>query len=108
MSRTVKENVNLLRVLTRLPPSARARVIEQMDQSAVCSICECAQNTLKGNVKLSASQKRRLSRYRNVLRRLCKPGESWKAKKKIIKQGGGFIIPLLLPVLANIIKGLIE
>ncbi|KAF4518577.1 hypothetical protein B566_EDAN015730 [Ephemera danica] len=82
MSSRVKSNEAILRILTRIKPSARKNVINELDEDAICSICEIAHNTLKGNVKLSLSQKQKLSRHRRVLRRLCQTGESWRVKKK--------------------------
>jgi hypothetical protein len=107
MSQRVKANVNVLRMLARIKPSARKDAINALDKEGVCTICECAHNTLKGNVNLSPNQKRKLARHRKILRRLCKSGESWRTKKKVIKQAGGFILPLLLPILGSLIKDIL-
>lgn len=107
MSSLVKNNAQVLKLLTRIRPEARKKVIHALDKETICSICECAHNTLKGNVRLSSAQKQKLSRHRKVLRRLSQQGESWRIKKKVIKQSGGFLAPLLIPVLTSILQSIL-
>jgi hypothetical protein len=109
MSETVKRNAKLLSILCKLKPHIRKKVMGDLDKDAVCAICECARNTLKGNVPLNSSQKRKLSRHRHTLRRLAKSGDNWKCKKKVIvKQAGGFMLPLLAPILGTLLSRVIQ
>ncbi len=65
-------------------------------------LCECCLNVLKGNVKLTASQKQNLSRHRKVLRDLADRKVSVKRKKHILVQKGGFLPALLRPILSTL------
>ncbi|KAF4530492.1 hypothetical protein B566_EDAN018468 [Ephemera danica] len=65
-------------------------------------------NTLKGRVKLTPLQKRRLSRHKNTLRKLAKRGDTWKEKRKIISQSGGFLLPLLAPILGTVLSTVLK
>ena len=97
MSHTVKKNINLLRALSLMTPKQRKSVLKTADKDLIQSVVECAYNLLLGNVNITPQVKRKLSKYKSVLRRLIKKGDSFKVKKRIIvQQGGGVVIPLLL------------
>lgn len=108
MSQSVKTNVDLLRALANMTRSRRKMFLKIADKELVQSICECALNTLKGNVPLKPCQKKSLSRYKRVLRKLVKPKGDWKARRKIlIQHGAGFFPALLAPVLSSLLTHLI-
>jgi len=105
---TCENRKELLRLLAVLKPRTRKTVLKDADRSLIYSICELCDNTLAGNVPLSPSDKKKLSKYKALLRRLAKRGESWQKKKQILVQrGGGFFIPLLLSVVAPLLSNLI-
>lgn len=97
MSQAVKKNINLLRAISLMTPRQRKSVLKTADKDLIQSVCECAYNLLQGNVSVTPQVKRKLSKYKAVLRRLVKKGEKFKSKKRfIIQQGGGFVLPILL------------
>lgn len=98
-----------LHALHKLNPAQRLALLRTADDSLVKSICECALNTLEGNVALSRGQKSRLGRHRQTLRRLACNRGSWKTKKRIIVQrGNGFLTLLLAPILGTLVSSLIS
>ena len=97
MSQRVKKDAALLRALAQVTPKERKALLKACDISRIRSVCECAYNVLRGNVRLSGEQKRKLSKHKKDLRRLVKRGESWVKKRRyLIQKGGGFLLPLLL------------
>lgn len=97
MSRAVKNNIALLRALVLMKPKQRTAVLKAADKELILSVCECALNLLKGNISVSAQQKQKLGRFKNILRRLVKKGEGFKSKKKyLVQKGGGVFLPILL------------
>src|SRR5882757_2590978 len=63
---------------------------------------EIAINTVKGNVKLSKKETKKLKKFKFQIKKLsCKTNDSRK-KKKLIIQSGGFL-PILIPAVASII-----
>lgn len=106
MSRTVKNNIALLKALAVMKPKHRKALIKAADKDLILSVCECAYNLLKGNVSVHPQQKKKLSFFKNILRRLVKKGESFKSKKKyLVQKGGGVFLPILLSaVLQAILK----
>ncbi|KAF4524189.1 hypothetical protein B566_EDAN011022 [Ephemera danica] len=56
---------------------------------------------------VTTPQLKRLSRHKRMLRRLAKKGESWKKKKQaIVRQSGGFLLPLLAPILGTFLSSI--
>lgn len=108
MAHHLRKHAAILRTIYKARPDLRKNLLKLADQDLIRCICECADNTLKGHVKLTSSQKTKLSRYKKVLRRLAKKGESWKSKRKFISQSGGALPALLVPILGTVLSGLIS
>lgn len=105
MSRAVINNSEVLRFLHKAKPQYRKAILKAADENLVRCLCECVHNTLKGRVRLSSVQQKKLSKHRNILRRLARKGESLKVKKKFIIQKGGAFLPLLLAPLITGVLG---
>lgn len=99
MSSRVKKHLPMLRALSTAPPKVVKAVIKSSDPDLLRALCECGLNVLKGNVKLSPSQKKKLCRHKHNLRHLIGKKTSLK-KKRIILQKGGFLGALLIPALS--------
>lgn len=108
MPSQLRKHVAILRTISKARPDLRHSLLKLADEGLIRSICECADNTLKGHVKLTKLQKSKLSRHKNTLRRLVKKGEHWGKKKRLIVQSGGFLLPLLAPVLGTLLSTLLQ
>lgn len=88
------------KLLLKLTPAERKAVLKVLDAKRVKSICECAYNLLRGNIRPSPNKSKlnKLRKYKEALRRLAKRGESWVKKRRYLVQkgGAGFLLPLLL------------
>ena len=73
-------------------------ILKSAPPDLVRALCECSLNVLKGNIKLNATQKKRLRRYKNILRTLAAKKSAVKTRKRML-QKGGFLGALLGPVL---------
>lgn len=106
MSEKLRRNAQLIKVLHRSSPTVKKRLLrEHCSPDFINCISECCKNVLKGNVRLSPSQKASLRRRHNTVRLLSLKSTSQKRKKKLI-QSGGFLGALLGPIV-SIISGLI-
>jgi|ERR1700733_1125585 len=99
MSSRLLKNLQHLKLIKEAPPIARKHILKECKKNILCCICECALNILKGNVPLKKSQKSKLARFKQKLRKLASKKTRSKVKKRII-QSGGFIGALLTPVLS--------
>jgi transposase len=100
---SIEKHRLVLQRLRRGSTKVRKNILDTADKHLVHCLCECAHNILNSNVPLSKLQYRKLARHKKTLRALVKRGRDWNAKKKIIKQKGGFLIPLLAPILGTLL-----
>lgn len=79
----------------------------------ICDDCmykafhEIAINLFNKNIKLSATQKKKLCKSKKLLLKLSKKTSNKKERKKLVSQSGGFL-PVLIPTLAAILTSLIK
>ena len=90
-----------LQCLKVASPTTSKAIIKSADAGLVNCLCEVGLNILKGNVAVTPSQKKRLTRHKQDLRRIGNKGLSLQSKKRIL-QKGGFLGALLAP-LASIV-----
>jgi hypothetical protein len=104
----VKQHLHLLRVLHKADRKLRESLIRNADAKLVHCLCECAHNTLRGNIPISSHQKKKLSTHKVILRKLTNKKASVKQKKKLLLQKGGAFLPLLLaPIIGALINKLL-
>ena len=106
MSARLQRNKHLLQVLAKSKPNVVKSVIKSADRDLIDTLCECCLNVLNGNVPLAPPQKRKLCKYKTVLRTLAyKKQASQQKKKRSLLQKGGFLPALLAPALAGFLAG---
>ena len=93
----LRKQANMLKALSTASPKLKKVIIQAADKDLITSLCDCANNILKGNVHLTTKQKTCLRRHKQSLRRLTQRKSI--AQKKKILQSGGFLGSLLTPVL---------
>ena len=103
MSRRVKTHAVMLNTLAHCSPKQRQLILKTADKGLVDAICECVVNLIRGNVKLSSSQKKTFAKHKRHLRKLADRKTSLKSRKNIIVQRGGFFLPLLSRLIGPVI-----
>ena len=98
----IKENYHALHVLKHARPKLRKAIISNCDRDLLNCISECVLNVLKGNVALTGSVKRRLSKHRLAFQKLVDRRVPLQCKKWLILQRGGFLLPLLTAILPTL------
>ena len=105
MSAVVKRALPLLKVLVDATPKLKKAIIKHAPTDLVTAISEIVLNLIKGVIKLTASQKKRLSRYKKELLALAKKKVSLGKKRKILVQkGGGGIVSILVPLALSLLS----
>ena len=99
MSKSVRAQLDSLRLLSTANKKLRTAVISQADGKLIRAISEIIYNILVGTVDLTPNQFRKLKRYHRQLYELSKKTNSITKKKAILRQYGGFLPTLLPPVL---------
>ena len=96
-------------VVKRALPLLKKAIIQHAPTELVTAISEIVLNLIKGVIKLTASQKKRLSRYKKDLLALAKKKLLIGRKRKILVQKGGsaavsILVPLALSLLSSKLK----
>ena len=78
-------------------PNATAAVLKTAPDPVIKSVCNAAENVLRGNIRLTPAQKRQFKAKKNLIILLRTKGVSIDCKRKLLSQkGGAFLIPLLI------------
>ena len=104
----LKSRLHFLHVLKDAKPQARRALLTSASDELIKVIVECAINKLNGNHILTKDEKSKLSKYKNRLRALVNPKISFKVKRKLLVQKGGFIVPLLTSILFSVIGAIVS
>jgi hypothetical protein len=108
MSCRLKNYLPELKRLKRASKKERVAILKKADDGLISCLSDCAYNTLNSNLPLSGRQYKNLSRHKRILRVLANKRICLKRKRKaVVRQCGGFILPLLAPILGAILQGLI-
>jgi hypothetical protein len=97
IARNLRRDAATLRALATASQTLQRSMIARADKRLVLTLVNAAKEIIKGNVKLSPTQLRRLRPYEKTLRELV-TSKSIKNRKKSL-QTGGFIGVLLKPLL---------
>lgn len=82
-------------------------ILRHSPDALIRLLAQSAANILVGNIKLSPHQKRRLGKFKLVLRKLQRRGVPLSSKRRLlINQRGGFL-SLLLPIISAAVGGLV-
>lgn len=93
--------------------STKARKIILSEFSKDVNFCkavrELVKNTVKKNIKLTESQKKKLRRYRSVLEGILKKKTSHKRRQALMCQTGtGVFLPIVVPIVASLLSELLK
>jgi hypothetical protein len=87
-----ERNLCLLKTICKCKKSG---IVKHCDRDGIISICECADNLLKGRVTLTSQQKKRLARHKTAIKKLANTRIGWKRKRVILQRGGGLLTAIL-------------
>lgn len=109
VSPKIKKHLPLLQYMAKGKPKIVKAIVNECDAEIMNVLCECAHNTLRGNVNLSDAQIKRLKRHRKELEILANKKSSIKRKKNVLQRGGFLPVLLasILPALSGVIGNII-
>lgn len=93
---SVKKHLPLLQLVQKAKPKLRKSVLSNCELDFIKTIVECIYNTLNGNCELSDSEKKKLQRFKSILRKILSTKGGLCNKRKVICQNGGAFLPHLL------------
>ena len=106
MSRRLRKNIPLLKLLSKAKTSAAKGIIKAAERDFIDSLCECCLNVLKGRVPLSSTQKKKLVPYKATLRNLSLKKHSLEKRRSLLQRGG--LLPVLLPPVLGLLSSILS
>jgi len=82
----IRSNYHALQVLKTVDPKLRKAILANCKNELLKTLSECSLNLLRGNVKLTQCQKRKLLKHIVLLRKLADRHVSLSAKNKFVVQ----------------------
>lgn len=104
MHRSLKTYKDLLSALHTLKPKYQKALLKSCDEDEINCICEIIHNVLKGKVPLEEKAKKKLQKYKELLRKLVRKSTK-KVRKHILVQKGGSFLPIILGSLLSALVG---
>lgn len=93
---SVKKHLPILKLIQTAKPKLRKSLISHCDLDFINTLVECVFNTVNGNIPLTETEKRKLKKFKTVLRKVLKTKGGLCKKRKVIVQNGGTFLPQLL------------
>lgn len=108
ISERINHFVKELNILAKTRSKKRRSIIfEKAGPCLVRILCECALNTLKGNITLGPKELKRLKKYGKPLVELVKNNkEPYNKARNCLEKTGGFL-PVILPAIISAIGGVL-
>lgn len=98
-----RRTLPFLKILQKSKPRVnKIDLLKKFPEFVTNDIVELLHNVLVGNVKIHASQKKKLAKHRRAMHTFANLGNLKKRRSFIYKQKGGFLMTIL-PLLASIL-----
>lgn len=108
MSCCTKRNLSFLKSIYKKSKKERNKVLEKITRDQLHCLVEIAFNVLKGNIPFNSKPLKCLKRYKQQIRNLADNKFSFKRKKELLQQKGGFLSYLVAPIIASLVDKVIE
>lgn len=101
---SLKKHAKVICLLAKAKPKAIRNIISSADKDLIKTVNACSYNVLKGNVKITPAQKRRLRQYRESLRTLALKKTPLKTSRALLMKGSGLVTALLGTIAPLLLK----
>ena len=115
MSTRLKRQAPVLEALAKGHPHLCKAFLKGADKDLLHCLSECAHNILKGNDQLTKTEKARLTKYKQKIRKVGQKKTSLKQKHSLVQTGGlvsallaPLLAPLITPLAKTAVKGIID
>ena len=100
MSKQFFKNINFLSLLVSAEDEQRVAIIKSMSEDQFKVLVECVYNILYGVITLSPQYKKKLFKYRNVIRKITEQGRTRLQRKKLLLKYR-FLLPTLVKIVLS-------
>ena len=105
----LRKHQHLLHVLKKSSKPLQKAILKTADPDAIKALIEVCNNTLRGNLQLTANAQKKLCKYKNIIRKIASPSGTIASKRRIfVNQSGGFVGALITTLLSSIVGQLLS
>lgn len=101
MSHTVQTHIAIFKIIIKADTKLQKQIFQVVDNQFIEAVSECSYNFLKGHIKISKTQLKKLKRYENFIRILGDRKKSVKSKKIAVTQNGHLFLREFLSPITN-------
>ena len=103
-----KKQLLFVQLLKTSKPKERRLLLAGVENDVIKMFTEIIYNLLHGNVHLRSDKKRKLRKYKQILRNLSNHTISLDRKRTLLQgQRGGSLFPILLPIISSVASRLL-
>lgn len=107
-SKNLKKCLPLLETLSSIRDSKKRRdFLRVFESNLIRALREMCYNLLNGNIPLNTEEKKKLMRYKRILRLLADSKTKKTRFRKIVTQTGRGFLPAIIPLIVSAITSLV-
>lgn len=107
-SKNLKKSIPLLETLSTVRDKNKRNVLlKTFESNLQRAIREISHNLLNGNVQLTAEEKKKLEKFKKVLRLLADTKTKKRRFRKIVVQAGSGFLPAVIPLIVSAISAMV-
>ena len=107
-SKNLKRCIPVLETLSTVKDAKKRKMLLRMfEDNLRRAIREISHNLLQGNITLNEEDKKRLTRFKKILRLLADPKTKKLRFRRIVSQTGRGFLPLLIPLIVSAVTAMI-
>lgn len=96
----------LIALATTREGKNKQALLRALDPKVIQILAQIASNIVNGDIKITESQRKKLTRYKDILRKLRDNKNIHTRRRILIRQKGGFL-PFLIPLAASALGGVL-
>ena len=104
----IRDNIKYIADMHNADPNQLKRACAYLTDYQCETLCEICLNILRGHIPLSRQGLGHLRKYRHKIRYMADRKKNLKVKKRIVQNGSGIFVPLLISALAPLIHRIID
>ncbi len=81
----------------------RGSILKDLEKDIIRVLSELSYNILYGNIPISTKRKKALAPYKQTLVKFTRRSTRLAEKRKLLSQKGGFLLPLLVPLITSLL-----
>ena len=100
----MRNNLNFLSLLSNAEDEQKVVLLKSMNSEQFKVLLECIYNVLYGTISLSPKNKKKLSQYKDIIRRIIAEDTTRSQRRRLLLKYRSVLLPTLLKTVLSQIK----